>query len=322
MLIRIVTCLMFTLLFAAQSDLQVNAQAYPERPVTIIVPFAPGGSVDAVARFAGQALQEEFKQFFVVDFRPGANSRVGSLFVARAKPDGYTLLLFSGSLMVNPSTQKDLPYDTVKDFAPVGMLGENANVLVVSPKLGVGSLRDLIVLTKSRRLKYGSSGVGGPLHLATELFRSAAQVDIVHVPYKGTGEMFPDLMSGEIDLAVVSIPSGLPFIKSGDIKALAITGAERAASLPDVPTMKEAGIPLETAVPYGLVAPAKTPKDIIKRLNDAIAKALKTDELKRRFAGGEIRPIDMTPDQTAEFIRVEIDRYADIVKKAGIEPGQ
>lgn len=322
MLARIFTCMTFSLLLAAQFAVEASAQAYPERPVTIIVPFAPGGSVDVVARFAAQALQEEFRQSFVVDFRPGANSRVGSLFVARAKPDGYTLMLFSGSLMVNPSTQRDLPYDTVKDFEPVGMLGENANVLVVSRKLGVSSLKDLIALTKSRRLKYGSSGVGGPLHLAAELFRNAAKVDIFHVPYKGTGEMFPDLMSGEIDLAVVSIPSGMPFIKSGDIKALAVTGAERAASLPDIPTMTEAGIPLQTAVPYGLVAPAKTPKDIIRRLNDAIAKALGTEELKRRFAAGEIRPIEMSPEQTARFIRVEIDRYADVVKKAGIEPGQ
>lgn len=316
MLFRIAIGGVLALSFAADA----GAQAYPKGPVTIIVPFAPGGSVDIVARFAGQALQEKLKQPFVIDFRPGANSRLGTAFVSRAKPDGYTLLLFSGSLMVNPSTQKDLPYDTVNDLEPVGMLGENANVLVVSPKLGVTSLHDLIALSKSRRLKYGSSGTGGPLHLAAELFKSAAAVDLVHVPYKGTGAMFPDLMSGEIDLAVVSIPSGMPFIKSGDIRALAVTGAERAASLPDVPTMTEAGIPLQTTVPYGLVAPAKTPKEVVNRLNEALAEVLASDELKQRFAGGEIRPIHMTPEQTAAFIRAEIDRYAEIAKKAGIGP--
>lgn len=316
MLFRAAIGVVLALSFAADA----GAQTYPKGPVTIIVPFAPGGSVDIVARFAGQALQEKLKQPFVIDFRPGANSRLGTAFVARAKPDGYTLLLFSGSLMVNPSTQKDLPYDTVNDLEPVGMLGENANVLVVSPKLGVTALQDLIALSKSRRLKYGSSGAGGPLHLAAELFKSAAAIDIVHVPYKGTGAMFPDLMSGEIDLAVVSIPSGMPFIKSGDIRALAVTGAERAASLPDVPTMTEAGIPLQTAVPYGLVAPAKTPKEVVKRLNEALAEVLASDELKQRFAAGEIRPIHMTPEQTAAFIRAEIDRYAEIVKRAGIAP--
>lgn len=178
MLTRMMLCAMLALSLAADA----GAETYPKGPVTIVVPFAPGGSVDIVARFAGQALQEKLKQPFVIDFRPGANSRVGTSFVARAKPDGYTLLLFSGSLMVNPSTQNDLPYDTVKDFQPVGMLGENANVLVVSQKLGVASLQELIGLSKSRRLKYGSSGAGGPLHLAAELFKSAADVNAVHVP--------------------------------------------------------------------------------------------------------------------------------------------
>ena len=284
--------------------------------------FAPGGSVDIVARFVGQALQEKLRQPFVVDFRAGANSRVGSAYVAKSKPDGYTLLLFSGSLMVNPSTQKNLPYDTLKDFIPVGMLGENANVLVVSRKLGVNNLEELIALSKVRqgKLKYGSSGIGGPLHLAAELFKITAKVEMVHVPYKGTGAMFPDVMSGEIGLAVVSIPSGMPFIKSGQIQALAVTGASRAPTLPDVPTMTESGIPLQTAVPYGLVAPAGTPGDVVKILNDALADILNSDAIKARFASDEIRPIYATPEKTAEFVRTEIDRYAAIVKSAGIEP--
>ena len=318
MLVRTITYIMLVFSFAAEA----GAEPYPTGPVTIIVPFAPGGSVDTVARPIAQALQEKLRQPFVVDYRQGANSRIGTAFVAKSKPDGYTLLLFSGSLMVNPSTQKDLPYDTLKDFEPVGMLGENANVLVVSPKLGVNNLQDLIKLAKSRpgKLTYGSAGAGGPLHLAAELFKNAAKVDIVHVPYRGTGVMFPDLMSGVIDLAVVSIPSGLPFVKGGLIKALAVTGAERAPSLPDVPTMKESGIDLETAVPYGLVAPAGTPKDAIERLSQALAEILNSEAIKERFTAGEIRPIFATPKETAEFIRTEIDRYADVVKKAGIEP--
>lgn len=318
MLTRLIVCGMLALPLTAE----VHAQAYPERPVTVVVPFAPGGSVDIVARIAGEALQKNLEQPFVIETQPGANSRIGTAYVARSDPDGYTLLLFSGSLMVNPSTQKDLPYDTLKDFQPVGMLGENANVLVISPHLGVNALQELIDLSKSRRLKFGSSGTGGPLHLAGELFKKAAQVEAVHVPYKGTGAMFPDLMSGEIDFAVVSIPSGMPFIQSGDIKALAVTGGDRTPSLPNVPTMTEAGIALQTAVPYGLVAPAKTPKEVIDRLNGAIAEVLGSDELKERFAAGEIRPIHMTPEQTAEYIRTEIDRYAEIVAAAGIEPGQ
>jgi tripartite-type tricarboxylate transporter receptor subunit TctC len=203
------------------------------------------------------------------------------------------------------------------------MLGENANVLVVNPKVA-GNLDELIKLAKSRpgKLTYGSAGVGGPLHLAAELFKNAAKVDIVHVPYKGTSAMFPDLISGVIDSAVVSIPSGLPFIKAGSARALAVTGAERAPSLPDVSTMTEQGIALQTAVPYGLVAPAGTPREVIDRLNKAIAEVLESPALKQRFAAGEIRPIYATPEKTAEFVRTEIDRYADIVKKAGIEPQQ
>lgn len=319
MLSRMITCIMLALSFPAAAVAQTT---YPTKPVTIIVPFAPGGSVDIVGRFAGQALQEKLGQPFVVDYRQGANSQIGSAYVAKSKPDGYTLLLFSGSLMVNPSTQKNLSYDTIKDFAPVGMLGENANVLVVSPKLGVSNLKELIELGKSRKggLKYGSSGIGGPLHLAAELFKNAAKLDMTHVPYKGTGAMFPDVMSGNVDLAVVSIPSGLGFVKSGDLKALAVTGAERTPSLPDVPTMIELGIPMETAVPYGLVAPAGTPPDVVKRLNDSLADVLKSQFIKERFGAGEIRPIYATPEKTAEFIRTEIGRYAEIVKKAGIEP--
>jgi tripartite-type tricarboxylate transporter receptor subunit TctC len=320
MLIRTITYIMLALSFAAKA----GAQTYPAGPVTIIVPFAPGGSVDTVARPVAQALQEKLRQPFVIDYRQGANSRIATAYVAKSKPDGYTLLLFSGSFMVNPSTQKDLPYDTLKDFEPVGMLGENANVLVVSPKLGVGNLHDLIKLGKSRPggLKYGSSGTGGPLYLAAELFKNAANVNMVHVPYRGTGVMFPDLMSGVIDVAVVSIPSGMPFIKSGLIKALAVTGAERAPSLPDVPTMTESGIPLQTAVPYGLVAPAGTPKEVIERLSQALAEILSSEAIKERFATGEIRPIVATPKETAEFVRTEIDRYADVVKNAGVEPQQ
>lgn len=320
MLVRTITCIVLALSFAVKA----SAETYPKSPVTIIVPFAPGGSVDIVARPIALALQEKLGQPFIVDYRQGANSRIGTAYVAKARPDGYTLLLFSGSLMVNPSTQKDLPYDTLKDFKPVGMLGENANVLVVNPKLGANNLKEFIALAKSRpgKLTYGSAGAGGPLHLAAELFKDAAKVDILHVPYRGTGVMFPDLISGVVDSAVVSIPSGMPFITGGLIKALAVTSAERVPHLPDVPTMTELGLPLLTVVPYGLVAPAGTPDAVIERLSQALAEILKSDAIKERFAGGEIRPIYATPAKTAEFVRTEIDRYAEIVKKVGVEPQQ
>jgi tripartite-type tricarboxylate transporter receptor subunit TctC len=318
MLIRTISYLVLALSFVAQA----SAQSYPKGPVTIIVPFAPGGSVDIVARPVALALQEKLKQPFVVDFRQGANSRIGTAYVAKSKPDGHTLLLFSGSFLINPSTQKDLPYDTLKDFEPVGMLGENANVLVVTPKLGVANLQELIEVAKARPggLKYGSAGIGGPLYLAAELFKNAAKIGMIHIPYRGTGAMFPDLMSGIIDVAVVSIPSGMPFIKSGLIKAVAVTSADRAPSLPDVPTMTELGIPLQTVVPYGLVAPAGTPREAIERLSAALAEILISPSIKDLFAAGEIRPIYATPEKTSEFVRTEIDRYAEIVKQAGVEP--
>jgi tripartite-type tricarboxylate transporter receptor subunit TctC len=290
--------------------------------VTIIVPFAPGGSVDIVARPIAQALQQKLNHPFVVDYRQGANSQIGTAYVGKSRPDGHTLLLFSGSLMVNPSTQKKLPYDTLKDFKPVGMLGENDNILIVSPKLGVNTLQDFIKLAKARpgKLTYGSSGAGGPLHLAAELFKDAAKVDMLHVPYRGTGAMFPDMISGNVDAAVVSIPSGISLVQSGLVKGLATTGAERAPNLPNVPTMTELGIPLRTVVPYGLVAPAGTPKEVVDRLSAALADILKSEAIKERFAAGELRPIFATPEQTAEYVRTEIKRYAEIVKKAGIEP--
>ena len=181
--------------------------------------------------------------------------------------------------------------------------------LIVSPKLGVDNLQELIKLAKSRpgRLTYGSSGAGGPLHLAAELFKDAAKVDMLHVPYRGTGAMFPDLISGNVDAAVVSIPSGISLVQSGLVKGLATTGAERAPNLPDVPTMTELGIPLRTVVPYGLVAPAGTPKEVVDRLSAALADILKSEAIKERFAAGELRPIFATPEQTAEFVRTEID---------------
>ena len=318
MLLRTITYIMLVLSFAAVA----SAEGYPKGPVTIIVPFSAGGSVDIVARSVAQALQEKLGQPFVVESRPGASSTVGTAYVARSKPDGYTLLLFSGSLLVNPSTYKGLSYDTLRDFEPVGMLGENANVLVANPKVAANNLDELIKLAKAHpgKLTYGSAGFGGPLHLAAELFKNAANVDIVHVPYKGTSAMFPDLVSGVIDLAVVSIPSGMPFIKSGLVKALAVTGAERAPTLPNVPTMTEAGIPLQTSVPYGLIAPAGTPKEVIESLSKALAEVLKSEAVQKRFAAGDIHPIYATPDETAKFIRTEIDRYADIVRKAGLTP--
>src|SRR5262245_16308227 len=269
MLIRALSFCMLALSLATEA----GAETYPRGPVTIIVPFAPGGSVDIVARPIAQALQEKLGQPFVVDYRQGANSQIATAYVGKSRPDVQTLLLFSGSLMVNPSTYKKLPYDTLKDFKPVGMLGENDNVLIVSPKLRVNSLQELIKLSKARpgKLTYGSSGAGGPLHLAAELFKDAAKVDMLHVPYRGTGAMFPDLISGVVDAAVVSIPSGMSFIKGDLVKALATTGGERAPNLPDVPTMTELGIPLRTVVPYGLVGPAAMPKEVVDRLNGALA---------------------------------------------------
>jgi tripartite-type tricarboxylate transporter receptor subunit TctC len=318
MIIRTLTYSMLALSFAVGA----GAETYPRGPVTIIVPFAPGGSVDIVARPIAQALQQKLSQPFVVDYRQGANSQIATAYVGKSRPDGHTLLVFSGSFLVNPSTQKKLPYDTLKDFKPVGMLGENDNVLIVSPKLGVSNLQDFIKLAKARpgRLTYGSSGAGGPLHLAAELFKDAAKVDMLHVPYRGTGAMFPDMISGNVDAAVVSIPSGISLIQSGLVKALATTGAERAPNLPGVPTMTELGIPLRTVVPYGLVAPAGTPPEVIERLSRALAEILSSEAIKERFAAGELRPIFATPEQTAEFVRTEIGRYAEIVKKAGIEP--
>lgn len=298
-----------------------SAQNFPSKPIRIIVPFAPGGSVDLATRPVAQVMQEVLGQPVVVDYRTGANSRIGTEYVAHADPDGHTLLTFSGSFMVNPSTYRELPYDTLEDFTPVSLLGNNANVLIVSKNLGVSNLEELVELAKSRpgELTYGSSGIGGPLHLAAVLFTQASETEMLHIPYRGTGEMYPDVVSGIIDMAVVSIPSGLSFIQNDLVLALAVTGDSRAASLPDVPTLRESGVDLETSVPYGLVAPAGTPPEVIDILNDAVRVALESDLVKDSYAGGDLNVVYSTPEEAAEFIRTEMERYAKVVEDAGVE---
>lgn len=298
------------------------AQNYPSKPVTIVVPFAPGGSVDAVGKIISDGLHEELGQPFVLDYRSGANSRIGTTHVANAAPDGYTLLMVSGSFFLNPSTYKNLPYDPIEGFESVGMVAQNANVLTVGSETGVNTLQELIDLAKSRPgdLNFGSSGLGGSNHIAGELFKMKAGVDMVHVPYRGSGALFPDLIGGVVDLAIVSVPSGMPFIKSGQLKALAVTAEKRAGNLPDVPTMKELGVDLVTSVPYGLVAPAGTPAEVVETLNKAVQAAVATQKVRERFALIDLEPMPGTSAEMDAFTKSEIALNQEVVKQAGIEP--
>lgn len=317
-MIRLMTAFLALTLFAGQAF----AQAYPSKPIRIIVPFAAGGINDTLARLLSPHLQEDLGQPIVVEVKTGANGNIATNYVAKSDPDGYTILVFSASYLINPSTYKSLPFDTLKDLTLICMVAQNNNVIVTSPKLGAKDFKQLIQMAKERPggLNYGSSGVGGALHLAAEMIAEKAGIKMVHVPYSGTGAVMPALIANNVDLAVASIPSAMAMIKSNQVKALAVTGPARAATLPDVPTLREMGIPLETVIPVGLAAPAGTPQAIIERLAASVHKALAADDIRKRLTSLEVEPFFKSPADATAYVKAEIERYAGVVKSSGVVP--
>ncbi len=295
------------------------AQTYPSKPVRFVVPYAAGGATDLIARVIGERLSAGLGQPFVIDNRPGAATLLGAQIVAKAEPDGYTLLMAtSTTLAINASLYKTLPYDPVKDFAPISLAIQHPFVLLVDPKLPAHNVRELVALAKSKpgQLAYASGGSGSFPHLAMALFQTMTGIDVIHVPYKGSAPALTDLMGGQI--AMMFDNTALNYVKGGKIRALAVTTKDRLSVMPDVPTLQEAGVPgYELAAWQGVVAPAGTSRAVVERLNTEIVKLLHEPDTARRLTGDGGQIITSTPDQFAAYIKSEIGRFAKIVKDSG-----
>jgi tripartite-type tricarboxylate transporter receptor subunit TctC len=296
------------------------AQSFPARPVRIIVPFPPGGATDVMARVIAQKLSESWGQQAVVENKPGASGTIGSDLVAKSAPDGYTLLLQGTQHAINLSIYKQLPYDTLRDFTPVAYIAVAPFLLVLHPLVPANSVAELIAYIKAKPggVNYGSSGVGGAAHLAGEMFKTAAGVQLTHIPYKGAAPAMADLLGGQVPMVFDPIPTSLPYVRSGRIKALAITSAQRTPLMPDVPTIAESGLPgFEVAAWFGLYAPAATPTDIVGKLNAEVNRVLQLPEVREKFAALGADSAPMTTDQFALHLRTEIAKFAKAIKDSG-----
>ena len=309
------------LLAAAFANLAA-AQSFPTKPGRIIVPFPPGGGTDVVSRLLGQKLTEAWGQQVIIDNRPGASMMIGHEIGAKAPPDGYTLVMSSNNHTINPSVYTKIPYDTVKDFAPVTLIGVSPLVLVVHPTLPVRTTKELIALAKSRKgeLTYASSGSGGPLHMAGELFKLRAGVDLTHVPYKGSGPAETDLVGGHVQVLFAGPVSASPFIKAGRMKPLAVTSLKRSVAFPNLPTVAEEVLPgYEAGIWWGVLAPAATPREIVNRLHADFVKVLQMPDTKQRMLSQGGEPVGSTPEQFQKMIVSEIAQWSKVVKAAGIK---
>lgn len=305
----------------AQTQGVGTAANYPGKPVHIVVPFAAGGAVDALARLVVPGLGESLGQPIVVDNRPGAGGNLAADAVAKSAPDGYTLLLTTNGHAISPALYRKLPFDAVKDFAPVTQLLATTLILVASPNFSAANTRELVALAKAKpgALNYGSTGIGNPLHLTMELLKISAGIDIVPVPYKGDAPLSAALMSGEVDVAVVPLATSVQNIRAGRIKALAVTGARRISSLPTVPTIAESGIPgFDSTSWQGLFAPAGTSREIVERLQREIAKGLNAPDVRERLTGlgGEI--VASTPEEFGAKFKADLAMFARIIREAKI----
>jgi len=297
-----------------------RADDYPSRPVRVIVPFSPGGAVDGPMRLIAQELGKRLSQAVIVENRPGAGATIGSEAVAKSPPDGYTLLLASQTNAISATLYPKLAFDPVEDFAPISLLGREPGVVVVNPALPVHTLQELIAYVKARpgQVDYASSGNGSGQHLFAALLCSLTGMKMNHIPYRGSGQATTDLLGGQVQMSIPGMAGMLGNIKSGRLRALAVTGARRAPQLPDVPTMAEAGVPgFEAYVWMGLLAPKGTPAPIVKRLNEAVLAALATGEVKSYMEAASIEAVGSTPDEFARFFRDERDRWGKIVRDTG-----
>jgi tripartite-type tricarboxylate transporter receptor subunit TctC len=299
-----------------------HAAAYPDRPVRIIAPFGAGGPSDLLARLLSVKLGEKLGETFIVENRPGAGSNIGTAAVARATPDGYTLLVTSSAFVVNPGLYKEVPYDPAKDFAPIAELVTSPNVFIATPASGINSIAELVALAKEKpdTLSYASAGIGTTPHLAGEWLKSVAGINITHVPYGGAGPALQAILAGTVPLMCAALPGAHPLIDRHDVRALAVTGAERWYDLPDVPTMIEAGYKdFVSDTFHGMLAPAATPPDIVGRLTTAVLETLRAPEFREKLHTLGFEVIGNGPDGLRKRIEVEVPRYRELIDKAGIQ---
>jgi len=298
-------------------------QSWPVRPVRMIVPSAAGGGTDIVARAIAPKLSDYLGQQVVVENRPGAAMIIGGEAVARAAPDGYTLLMAISTLTIHPSMHKKLPFDAVRDFEPITQVVSLPNILIVHPSLPVKTVKELIAFARARpgQLNFGSAGTGSNPHLTMELFLSMTRLKMVHIPYKGLAPAIVDMIAGHLEVMTSTMLAGISHVRSGRLRALAVTGARRSSAVPGLPTVAEAGVPGYEAVQwYGVLAPAGTPREIITRLHGSVARALQDPAIRERFLGDGADLIGSTPAEFAALIRAEIAKWAKVIREAGIKP--
>jgi tripartite-type tricarboxylate transporter receptor subunit TctC len=309
-LLATAACALLPLAASAQSP-------FPSKPVTIIVPNAPGGAIDILARLMEKNLSETWKQPVVVQYKPGAGTVMGTDFVAKSAPDGYTIGLVITGHMINPSLRRNLPFDTLKDLAGVSLLATSPIVITAYPKLQANNVKELLALAKKQKLSYASPGSGSSMHLGTELLKTEAGIDILHTPYKGAGGAYPDVIAGRVDLLVDPLFSSLPYIKSGHLKPIAIMSSKRSPIAPEIPTVGETLKGFEVESVFGAVVPAGTPREIVHKISADMAKVLQTPEVKQRMAEIGLTPVGNTPEQFDAFVRAEIPKWAKVVKSSG-----
>ena len=298
------------------------AQTYPSKSIRMIMPFPPGGPTDIVGRLVAAKVAEQIGQSVVADSRPGASGNVGLEIASKAPPDGYTIVLSSPVIALSPLLYGKLNYDPWKDLAPIALVGAGCNVFVIHPSVPAKTLKEFIQIARKNpgKLNYGSGGIGTTTHLAPELLKSLEKLNIVHVPYKGSGLALIGLASGQVDMEVLAAPAALGQIQSGRVRALAVLSPERMPDLPNVPTAREQGFPnFDISVWYGMLAPAGTPREIINRLNAELIKAVTAPDMKPRLAQAGVEPLTSTPEEFGNFIRSEAARFDKVIKEAGIK---
>jgi tripartite-type tricarboxylate transporter receptor subunit TctC len=298
---------------------EARAQAFPTKPVRLVVPFPPGGATDIIARLVAQKLQEGWGQSVVLEYKPGGGTVIGTDFVAKSPPDGYTLGMVITAHVINPSLRSKMPFDTVKDLSGVSMVATQHILLVATPALEANNVQELITLAKKNpgKLSYATPGTGTAMHLAGELLKSLAGIDIVHVPYKGGSPAYPDIFTGRGSLVLDPMSASMPNVKAGKVKAIAVTSPARASSAPEIPTVAETIPGFSVQSIAGMVVPSATPRDVVRRISVDVGKALESADLKARMAEVGMEPAPTTPEQFDAFIRTEIEKMAKVVKSSG-----
>ena len=300
-----------------------SAQNYPVRPVRLIVPFAPGAASDITGRLVAQKLGEGFNQSFVVDNRPGAGGNIGHDMAAKAPPDGYTIVLANESLAINASLSRKLPFDTLRDLAAISLVTINPRVFVASAASPFESIKDVIAASRAKpnSVRYGSSGIGTGPHLAGAMLSSLAKIEMIHVPYKGAAPALVDVLGGQIEMIATTILSSQPMIQSGKLRALAVTSAKRAGTLPNVPTVAESGVPgFEATSWLMLLGPSKMPRKVVARLHEETARFIEQADVRKRVAADGGEPVGSSPEQAAAYLKSQVERWGQVIRAAGVQP--